>query len=143
MELNTLKSNWALVVAAIIGAIIVLIVLSQLIQRSAGGQLRKTVRELNKSRRKEAKLLKAADKAERIARRLHETADTVKPRHMQEAKDALGDARALAKIANDKVLIAQNHVRRIIHDEYPPRKQEKLRQKFLPDDAPDKKPFSF
>jgi hypothetical protein len=143
MDLNTLKSNWALVVATVIGGIIILIVLAQLIQRSAGGQLRKTVRDLNKAHQDEAKALRSAEKAERIARRLHEKSDSVKPRHLQEAKEALEDARVLAKIANDKLLIAENHVRRVIHEEYPPRKQEKLRAKYLPTQERDKRPFSF
>jgi regulator of protease activity HflC (stomatin/prohibitin superfamily) len=143
MDLNVLKSNWALVAAAVIGVIIALIVLSQLIRRSAAGQLRKTAQELKRARKDEAKALKAVAKAERNARRLHEKADIVKPRHLQEAKDGLGDARALAKIANDKVLIAANHVRRVIFEEYPPRKQEMLRQKYLQAEEPDKRPFSF
>ena len=137
-----LKSNWALAVAAIIGLIIVLIVIAQLIRRSAWGQLRETMRTLDKARQNEAKALRSLEKAERIARRLHDNADRAKPRHLQEAKDALQDARALAKIANDKILVAENHVRRVIHEEFPPLKQEMLRQKYLPEQARDKKPFS-
>jgi len=120
-----------------------MIVVVQLVQRSAGGQLRATVRALAQARQDEAKALKSVEKAERIARRLHEKADRAKPRHLQEAKDALGDARALAKIANDKVLIAQNHVRRVIYEEYPPARQEALREKYLPPQERDKRPFSF
>lgn len=143
MDWHILKSNWALAVASIIGSIIVLIVMAQLIRRSAWGQLRETLRALDKARQDEVKTLKSVEKAERIARRLHDNADRAKPRHLQEAKDALQDARALAKIANDKILIAENHVRRVIHEEYPPVKQEVLRQKYLPEPARDKKPFSF
>jgi len=143
MDWNLLKSNWALLIAAVLGAIILMIVVVQLVQRSAGGQLRATVRALAQARQDEAKALKSVEKAERIARRLHEKADRAKPRHLQEAKDALGDARALAKIANDKVLIAQNHVRRVIYEEYPPARQEALREKYLPPQERDKRPFSF
>ncbi len=143
MDWNILKSNWALAVAAIIGFMIVLIVVAHLIRRSAWGQLRQTLRSLAKARQNEASALNSVERAERIARRLDENADRAKPRHLQEAKDALQDARALAKIANDKILVAENHVRRVIHEEYPPVKQEALRQKYLPDPARDKKPFSF
>ena len=143
MDWNILKSNWALAVAAIIGFFIVLIVVAHLIRRSAWGQLRQTLRSLAKARQNEANVLNSVERAERIARRLDENADRAKPRHLQEAKDALQDARALAKIANDKILVAENHVRRVIHEEYPPVKQEALRQKHLPDPARDKKPFSF
>ncbi len=143
MDWNILKSNWALAVAAIIGFMIVLIVVAHLIRRSAWGQLRQTLRSLAKARQNEASALNSVERAERIARRLDENADRAKPRHLQEAKDALQDARALAKIANDKILVAENQVRRVIHEEYPPVKQEALRQKYLPDPARDKKPFSF
>ena len=143
MDWDILKSNWALAIAALLGIIILLITLARLFRRSAAGQLRKTVAALARARQDEAKTLKSVDKAERIARRLHENADRAKPRHLQEAKEALGDARALAKIANDKVLVAENHVRRVIHEEYPPRRQEALRHKHLPSQERDKRPFSF
>ena len=143
MDWNIVKSNWALAVAAIIGFVIVLIVVAHLIRRSAWGQLHQTLQTLAKARQDEAKALKSVEKAEHIARRLHENADRAKPRHLQEAKDALQDARALAKIANDKILIAENHVRRVIHEEYSPVRQEALRQKYLPEPTRDKKPFSF
>ena len=143
MDWNILKSNWALIIAAAIGFFIVLVVIASLISRSSWGQLRQTLQTLRKARDNEAKALKSVEKAERIVRRLHENADLAKPRHLQEARDALQDARALAKIANDKILIAENHVRRVIHEEYPPVKQEALRQKYLSDPARDKKPFTF
>jgi uncharacterized membrane protein YcjF (UPF0283 family) len=143
MDWNLLKSNWALIVAAILATIIVVILIVQLLRRSAGGQLRATLRDLEKARQEEAKALKTVKKAERIVARLQEKAERAKPRHLQEAQEALGDARALAKIANDKLMVAENHVRRVIHEEYPPVKQEKLRQKYLPEPARDKKPFSF
>jgi hypothetical protein len=143
MDWNLLKSNWALIVAAILATIIVVILIVQLLRRSAGGQLRATLRDLKKARQEEAKALKTVKKAERIVARLQEKAERAKPRHLQEAQEALGDARALAKIANDKLMVAENHVRRVIHEEYPPVKQEKLRQKYLPEPARDKKPFSF
>lgn len=143
MDPEFLKSNWALLAAVGIGLIIVLIVLSQLIRRSAWGQLRATRRVLAKTRQGAARALRAVEKAERIAKRLQERAEHTKPRHVQEANGVLEDARMLAKIANDKVLIAENHVRRVIHEEYPPVQQERLRNKYLPEQATDKRPFSF
>jgi DNA-binding phage protein len=143
MDLELLKVNWALAIAAMLGLVILVIVIVQLIGRTAAGQLRAKVKGLAEARLEEAKAIQAVEKAERIATRLHEKSDDTKPRHLQEAKEALQDARALAKIANDKVLVAQNHVRRIIHEEYPPKKQDKLRQKYLPAEERDTKPFSF
>ena len=143
MDWNILKSNWALAAAAVIGFIIIVLVVIQLIKRSAGGQLRRTMRSLTKARQDEAKAMKAVEKAEYVAKRLHDNADRAKPRHLQEAKEALQDARTLAKIANDKILIAENHVRRVIVEEFPPVRHEAMRQKYLPDAARDQRPFTF
>ena len=142
MDWNILESNWALALAAVIGFFAVTAVVSHLIRQSTWGQLRQTLQTLSKAKRYEANALKSVDKAERIASRLHENVDREKPRHVQEANDALQDARALAKIANDKILIAENNVRKVILDEYPPLRQEALRRKYLPDAARDKKPFT-
>ena len=142
MDWSILKSNWALAVAAIVGFIVVVPVIIQLISRTARGQLRQTLKTLAKARHHEATAMKSVEKAERIARRLHDNADRAKPRHLQEAKDTLRDARALAKIANDKILIAENHVRRVILEEFPPLKHDAMRQKYLPDAARDQKPFT-
>lgn len=138
-----LKSNWALIVAAVIGFIIIVLVIIQLIKKSARGQLRQTLQALAKARQDEAKAIKSVEKAEHIARRLYDNQDRAKPRYLQEAKDALQDARALAKIAKDKILIAENHVRRVILQEFPPLKHEAMRQRYLPDAARDQKPFTF
>lgn len=143
MDLEPLRSNWALLAAGAIGLIIVIIVLSRLTRRSAWGQLRDALRDLSKARREEAHAVRAVAKAERLANRLHGKAERVKPRQVQEANEALEDARSLAKIANDRVLIAENHVRRVIHEEYPPLKQQRLKKKYLPNQEPDKKPSSF
>ncbi len=102
MHWNILKSNWALLAAVGIGLIVALIVSAQLIERSAWGQLRETRRSLAKARQDEASVLKALEKAERITKRLHKQAERAKPRHVQEAREAVEDARALAKIAYDK-----------------------------------------
>ena len=143
MDWDLLKSNWALIAAAIIGSIIIVLIVIQSIKRSAGGQLRQTMKALAKARQDEAQAGKSVEKAERITRRLHENADRAKPRHLQEAKDALQDARALAKIANDKILVAENHVRRVILEEFPPIKHDAMREKYLPNAARDQKPFTF
>ncbi len=142
MDWNFLKSNWALAAAAVIAVAVVFFIIVQLIRRSGWGRLQETLRTLDKARRDEAKALKSVEKADRIAARLQENAEQAKPRHLQEARDALSDARMLAKIANDRILVAENHVRLVIHDEYPPVRHEEMRQKYLPDPARDKKPIS-
>ncbi len=142
MDWNLVISNWALAVAAGIGVVLALVIIGNLITRTGWGQLRQNLHFLAKAQKNEAKAMKAVEKAESIAKRLDENAETTKPRLLQEALDTLQDARALAKIANDKLMVAENHVRRIILDEYPPVRQEALQKKHLPDPARDKKPLS-
>ena len=62
---------------------------------------------------------------------------------MSEAKEALQDALALEKIADDKAQVTANQVRRVIFEEFPPTRHEKLRRKYLPEDVRDNRPFSF
>jgi hypothetical protein len=143
MDPGFVRNNWALLVAAGLGAAIALVVVYHLIKRSAWGQLRRKLGVLAKARREEARAMRALDKAERLAGRLREKAERAKPRHLREATEALEDARALAKIAHDKVLVAENHVRRVIHEEYPPLRQAGLRARYLPETGRDKRPFSF
>jgi hypothetical protein len=67
----------------------------------------------------------------------------VKPVRLQEARDAVQDAGALLKIAEDQVLIAENHVRKIIVEEFPPNRHERMRSRYLPGEREDGKPFTF
>ena len=75
--------------------------------------------------------------------RLEGKAASVAPRRLQEAVEAAQDAEALLKIANDQVLIAENHVRKIIVEEFPPRSHDRLRARCLPGEHADARPFSF
>ncbi len=54
----------------------------------------------------------------------------------------LEDARALQKIAADRVLIARNQVREIIVHEYPPKRHTAMRSKYLSQDEADPKPIT-
>lgn len=143
MEYLLVKGNWGLLAAVILAVVVVLVILGRLIGGSRHGQLRRSLAELQDRQRDLNRATNAALKAENKVDRLRNRLASVKPRHAQEAKDNLMDARSLQKIANDKVLVAQNHVRRVIHEEYPPNKQARLRARYLPDDRPDDKPFSF
>lgn len=67
----------------------------------------------------------------------------VKPRVLQEAKEAVEDARAMTGILNDKLMVAENNVRRVILDEFPPVRHERMRDKYLPQDEKDTRPTSF
>jgi len=138
-----LANNWALVIAVVVASLAAIIVVAALLRRSARGQLKRVRADLRKALARHRKATRVVEKCHRRLVKLDTNAEKVKPRLLQEAKDALDDARALEKIANDQVLIAGNHVRRVIHEEFPPSKQQKLRDRYLPDAEQDKGPFTF
>ena len=87
--------------------------------------------------------MRVGDRAKARLEGLAGRSESVKPVRLQEARDALQDAEALLKIARDHVLIAENHVRKIIVEEFPPKHHERLRRRCLPGEDDDSKPFSF
>jgi hypothetical protein len=112
-------------------------------QGSASGQLRQALVAMQELRQVAAKAEGATVKAESRLDGLLQARDKVRPSYLQEAKEGLQDARALQKIADDRLLVSENHVRRIILEEFPPIKQHKLRSRYLPADLRDPRPFSF
>ena len=131
MTVELIIRNWALAAASILGAGILLFVLYRLYRESARGQLGSGVRALQTRYRKATRAQQALDKATARLDKLRRIASSVKPRHVEEAGEALEDARSLLKIAADQVLIAENNVRRLILDEFPPNRHDGLRSKYL------------
>jgi len=142
MTLEILIKHWALVAASVLGTAVLLFVVFRVYQDSARGRLQTTVRQLRSREQKARAARKAVDKAYASVDRLRAKADSVKPRRVQEASETLEDARALQKIADDQVLVAQNHVRKIILEEYPPKRHEAMRARYLLHDEADQKPFT-
>jgi hypothetical protein len=140
---DQLIQDWALWVAAVPGAMVVVVVTWLLFRKSRYGQLRLALKVHQRSLKDQDRGRRATAKAEALVRKLTAKAEVVKPRVLQEAKEALQDSRALEKIAGDRVQIAANHVRRVIHDEFPPLQHETLRVKYLPQDVRDNRPFTF
>lgn len=143
MDNEFLIHHWGLLAAALLLAVAALHVALSLWQHSASGQLRQALAAMQEQRRLAAKAEGATVKAESRLDSLLQARDKVRPSFLQEAKEALQDARALQKIAEDRQLIAENHLRRIILEEFPPIKQHKLRLRYLPADVRDPRPFSF
>lgn len=112
-------------------------------QRSASGQLQQALSGMQEQRQAAAKAADVTQKAEARLDKLNQSRDKLRPSLLQEARDALQDARALQKIADDRLLVAENQVRRIIVEEFPPIKQLRLRRRYLPADVRDPRPFSF
>jgi len=142
MMLDILGKYWALVAASVLGTAILLFVLFRLYEDSGRGRLQGRVTELRVRERKAKKARKAVSKAAARLDRLRARADSIKPRHGQEASEALEDARALQKIADDQVLVVRNHVRKIILEEYPPKRHAAMRARYLQQDEADQKPFA-
>ncbi|MEX2124004.1 MAG: hypothetical protein WD795_08935 [Woeseia sp.] len=143
MGTELLQNHWALILASLTGLVLLLVALNHFIRTSARGQLRRVRRALAAERGRLRKTAAVVAKAERQKIKLQQHADKVKPRHLQEASAALDDAKALAKIAHDRVLVAENHLRRVILEEFPPAQHEELRSRYLSDKVRDNKPFTF
>ena len=143
MNDTILTDNWALALAVLVTSLATIVIVAGVARRSARGRLKRVRTDLRKALKNLSKAAHIAEKSQRRLAKLGANAEKVKPRLLQEAKDALQDARALEKIAHDQVLVAKNHVRRVIHDEFPPSKQQKLRDRYIADVDHDKRPFSF
>ncbi|HUD96291.1 MAG TPA: hypothetical protein VMO24_02040 [Woeseiaceae bacterium] len=143
MTIHELQGHWALLLGCALGAILAAAVLWHWLTSTSYAQLRRGRKVLRSKRKELHKSNQAVAAAERKVTKLHSRADREKPRDISEADESLADARALAKIAHDQVLIAENHLRRIIVEEYPPSKQARLRAKYQVCEVPDKRPFTF
>ncbi len=135
MNLEFLTRHWALALAGVFAAVITLFVVFRARSDSAGGQMRAMHNALLQRRDELSRQMKVADKAEKKLAKLGARADSVKPRHLQEAEEALEDALALAKIAHDQVMIAETRVRELILEEFPPNQHTALRAEYLGDES--------
>ncbi len=135
--------HWALLSASISGCAVVMFVLWRLWLDSARGQLWGALRRLRQTELEARRQRLALENATGTLARLQARAESVKPRRVQETTGAVQDAEALLKIAADQVLIARNHVRRIIVEEFPPKRHDAMRNKYLGKDDDAGRPFSF
>ncbi len=131
MTMQWLVQNWALAAASVLGLAILLFVLFRLYAASPSGSIGAQAAILRNHKtvlmQAEARLEKATDRVSR----LRSKADEVKPKLLSEAEEAIEDARALQKIAADQVLRTQKLLRDVILEEFPPNRQDGLRQKYL------------
>ena len=143
MTVEILRQFWALLAASVIGTAVALFVVYRLWTESARGRLHLRARELRRRERSARRADRAAGRAARTLERLRARAASVRPRRIEEAAGRLADAEALREIAADRVLIARNLLRQVIVEDYPPRRHEALRNRYLPGLQRDDKPFSF
>ena len=143
MTLEYVLQHWALVTASILGSTVVMFVAWRVWLDSPRGRLGSALKRLQQRRSDARQQQQTVEKTAANLARLQARSESVKPRRLQEVAEALQDAKALLKIAADQVLIAQNHVRVIIVEEFPPKRHEAMRSRYLEDDGRDGRPFSF
>ena len=143
MTLEFATTHWALLSASVLGLAVVMFVVWRTWLDSARGQLRVMLRRLRDAETQARRQRLAAEKATATLSRLQAREASVKPRHLVEAAGDVQDQEALLKIAMDKVLIAENHVRRIIVEEFPPKRHEAMRDRYLGTEEDSGRPFSF
>lgn len=143
MDTDLLTNHWALLGAAVPAMIVLIFVLRVLFGRTAHGQLRHVLHGYREAQKTLAEAGKTSEKCRKRVESLTSKAGETKPRILQEAREAAEDAKSLEKIAGDKLLVTANHVRRVIHEEFPPVRQQKLRNKYLPQDNDDGRPYAF
>ena len=135
--------HWALYAAIGIASVAGIAIAISHVRGGAHGMLRAAMREHHKAIVAHRAAIKSVTRQERRCEKLLRRADTAKPRVIEEAKGALADARALAKITEDRQLVTANLVRKVIFEEFPPTRHERLRRRYLPEDVRDDRPFSF
>jgi len=143
MKFSFLQQHWALFIASIVGTAVLLFAGWRAWLDSPRGRLRTARRRLREKRVAALRQRKALQRLSSTLDRLERRADSVTPRRLREVAEAVQDAEALLKIAADQVLVAENHVRKIIVDEFPPRHHERMRSRYLPGDRQEGKPFTF
>ncbi len=131
MTIDYLQQNWALVIASVLGLGIALFVLFRASQDSRRGRLGSALTYMRDRERAAQAAEKAIGKANARIERLQAKAASVAPKQLEEARDTLVEARELAKLIDDQLLIARNNVRLLITEEYPPKRHAAMRSKYL------------
>ena len=97
---------------------------------TARGRLNRQRRELRHRRYEHHQAEKAVAKSRREFEKLQSRAQNVQPKQLREAEGHAADMQTMLGHAHDKVLVAENHVRRILLDEFPPAKHQQLLKKY-------------
>ena len=131
MSIDYLQHNWALLIASVLGLGIVLFVLFRASQDSRRGRLGSALTYMRDRERAATKAVKALEEAAHKIERLRARSESVPPKQADAARDALLEAQELQKLIDDQLLIARNKVRVLITEEYPPKRHEAMRSKYL------------
>ena len=127
---QTVDYTLLLVGLGIFLAVGLVVILPNLVPTSRG-RLNKQRRELRHRLYQHVQAQRAADRAAKKFEAMNARAAKVKPRILRECEATAEDMRRMLVHAKDKVLVAENHVRKIILEEFPPVEQPKLVEKYL------------
>ena len=138
-----IRGHWALLGAgaAILAVLVVLLVTAY--RGSRRGRLAGLVRQRKKERRALAAAVTAEKRAKGRVERLEKKAQRVAPRTLDEARGALSDARRLVEVRAGALQVAENHLRKIILEEFPPGRHDGLRRRYGVSEQPGNRPFTF
>jgi hypothetical protein len=131
MTIDYLQQNWALLIASVLGLGIVLFVLFRASQDSRRGRLGSALTYMRDRERAARKAVKALEVATHKIERLRAKSESVPPKQVDVARDTLREAQEVQKLIDDQLLIARNNVRLLITEEYPPKRHEAMRSKYL------------
>jgi hypothetical protein len=137
------QQHWALWLAVAPLVVVASAVVAWAWRRSSRGRLGFALGEHRKALRAAARARRQHDGAKASLERLVKRAGKVKPRIVDEARGRLADQELLARIADDRVQVTANQLRKVIFEEYPPNRHEALRKRYLPGDVADGRPFTF
>ena len=143
MEILLSSKYLLLLLGAVILAVVAFCVVLPNVLPTPRGSLNRQRRELRHRRYQLQQAIRAAEGATKRFEKLQRNARNVEPAKLDEAGAKAKDMQILAGHANDKVLVAENHVRRVILDRFPPAKQERMLSKFVPERDERSMPFSF
>jgi Flp pilus assembly protein TadB len=143
MELPWIREYWALLGAAVAAAVALAAVGVALWRRSRRGRLGIRLREQRRRQRELDEAQKAWQQASRRLQKLEKRAGRVAPKALDEARGLLGDAERLVELRAGALKVAQNQVRMIIVEEYPPSRHDALRRRYGVPEHADARPFSF
>ena len=131
MNAATLQQHWALIAASVLFLGILLFVVFRLLQDSRRGRLAKALQHLGERERAQAGAKKAVSKAGVRLQKLQARGDSVPPAQVLAARDALTEAEETLRLLHDQVLVVRNNARTIIIEDYPSKRHEAMRRKYL------------
>lgn len=123
-------------------SVAIVVVLPHLLP-GAMGLLYRQRRELRFRQYEYARALSDAEKARRKFESLNGRSQHVRPALLHEARETALDCRTMAGHAKDKVMVAENHLRKTIMEQYPPAVQPRMIEKYLPAREIKAMPFGF